>query len=203
MAFLKRKEPRPVIELNESVVQNLLSQDESHLKRYAVMVPCCMTQNDNEADIFAIRKSGLCDEFEIKLSRADFFKDKKKVVMYRNNDITTGEDNKWFMASSQERTQLAPWEKFKLQALSDGNMVVNHFWYVVKKGVVTLGDLPDYAGFITVDETGFLEVLRAPKKLHSRKLSYEQMFKFASFLNERFWVYREKTLRIRDCEDVA
>ncbi len=203
MAFLKRRESRPTIALNESVVQNLLGKDDSHLKRYAVMVPRCMTQNDSEADVLAIRKSGFCDEFEIKLSRADFFKDREKVVRYRESDITSGEDYRWFVSRPQERTLLAPWEKYKLHALSDGDMVVNHFWYVVKKGIVVLDDLPDYAGLITVDDTGLLEVLRQPKKLHNRKLSHEQMFKFACFLNKRFWNYRSKALKSRDCEDAA
>jgi len=78
MAFIKKLEPQSLLNLTESVVQNILGQLDDHIKRYDVMVPRCMTQTDSEADLLGIRKSGFCDEFEIKLSRDDFLKDRKK-----------------------------------------------------------------------------------------------------------------------------
>lgn len=190
MAFIKRKKIRPKIKLTEKIVQDILAQYKSHLKRYDVIIPCCMSQIDNEADIFAIRKSGFSDEFEIKLSRADFFKDRNKIVQYRKNDITSGNDKKWFISNSKLRNPIAPWQKLKLDAISDGDMLVNYFWYVVKKGIVEISEIPKFSGIISIDDTGFLEVIRNPEKLHNRKLSFEERFKFASLLNERFWKYR-------------
>lgn len=182
--------PSTSIKLTEKYVQNILGQHDQHLKRYDVMIPCCMTQIDNEADILAIRKSGYCDEFEIKLSRADFMKDRSKIVMYRPSTITVGEDREWFTTNKNERSPLAPWEKLKLTALGDGDMTVNYFWYVIKHGIADLSELPEYAGLITIDEFGRLQVVRKPSKLHNNKLSYEQRFKYSSYMNERFWGYR-------------
>ena len=83
-----------------------------------------------------------------------------------------------------------PWEKFKLDALGDGDMVANYFWYVIKVGIVDCSAIPDFAGVIEVDHYGLLKVVRSPEKLHGRKLSFEQRFKYSSLLSARFWKYR-------------
>lgn len=57
MAFLKRATPKMQLDLTEKLVQDILAQFNGHAQRYNVMVPCCMTQADNEADLFGIRKS--------------------------------------------------------------------------------------------------------------------------------------------------
>jgi len=192
MAFIykdnKKHQKRPKIKLTESVVQSIICNDKDHQKRYDVMVPRCMTQIDNEADILAIRKSGFCDEFEIKLTRADFLNDRKKVIQHRRPDFDDKQDLDWFMNPKE----LAPYQKLKLEALSAGDMVVNNFWYVLKEGIASVDDLPSYAGLIYVDNTGLLKVIKHPDRLHSRKLSFEQRYKFASYLNDRFWRYREQ-----------
>jgi len=69
-------------------------------------------------------------------------------------------------------------------------MVTNYFWYVIKENIVVYSDIPDFAGVIEVDHCGFLKVSRSPKKLHGRKLNFEQRFRYSSLLNERFWKYR-------------
>jgi len=192
MAFIykdtKKLTPRKKIKLTEAVVQNIICSDKDHKKRYDVMVPRCMTQIDNEADVLAIRKSGFCDEFEIKLTRADFFNDRKKIIQYRRPDFDVKQDIDWFMNPED----LAPYQKFKLEALGNGEMVVNNFWYVLKEGIASVDDLPGYAGLISVDQTGLLKVVKHPDRLHSRKLSFEQRYKFVSYLNERFWRYRNQ-----------
>jgi hypothetical protein len=190
MAFIKRPEPKVLLNLTEKTMQDLLSRLDIHVKRYDVMVPRFSTQIDSEADLFGIRKSGFCDEFEIKLSRADFFKDKKKVVKYRPNKVSEGEDMDWFLSPSTERAELAPWEKFKLDALRDGDMMANYFWYAIKVNIVDYSEVPAFAGVIEVDDYGLAKVIRQPEKLHSRKLSFEQRFRCSAMLNERFWKLR-------------
>lgn len=194
MAFVKKSNPQPLLNLTERGVQDILGQFDDHLKRYDVMVPRCMTQIDSEADLLGIRKSGFCDEFEIKLSKTDFLKDRKKTVKYRASKITMGEDKVWFLSKPTERAGLAPFEKFKLDALVDGDMVANYFWYVVKENIVEYSDVPDFAGLIEVNRYGLLKVVRSPKKLHGRKLNYEQRFRYSSLLNERFWKYRSNAV---------
>lgn len=193
MALIKRPKPLPVLHLTENLVQDIIGQYEQHIKRYDVMVPRCMTQLDSEADILAIRKSGFCDEFEIKLSRADFLKDRKKIVNYRPSKINVGEDKAWFMSNSAERAKLAPWQKLKLDALIDGDMIPNYFWYVIKEHIVDYSDIPEFAGLIEINQHGLVKVTRSPTKLHNRKLSFESRFRYSSLLNERFWKYRVKS----------
>ena len=65
--------------MTESDVIDLLSRHRDN-NWYDLMIPNCYTAHDNEADFFAVRKSGFCDEFEIKVSRSDLLNDKKKIV---------------------------------------------------------------------------------------------------------------------------
>ena len=49
-----------------------LVESNDHQRRYELMVPNVFILPDSEADLFAIRRSGFCDEFEVKISRPDF-----------------------------------------------------------------------------------------------------------------------------------
>jgi hypothetical protein len=188
MAFITREDNQKlIVDLSESTVANIVSNFSDHEKRYDSIIHRCFTQHDNEADLLAIRPSGYCDEFEIKLSRSDLLADKNKVVQYREKDITTGIDNEWFTSPKESRPTLAPYNKQKLDALADGDMSVNYFWYVLKVGIGTISDIPEYAGLIIIDNYGSIEVIRHPKKLSNKKLSHEQRFNFTKLLSKRFW----------------
>jgi hypothetical protein len=192
MAFIsKRSTTTPLsTPLTEKRVQTLLGTYIDHARRYDAMIPGCMVQVDSEADMLGLRKSGFCDEFEIKLSKADFLKDRKKKVQYKAPPAWQEGEHDTFSGTQSERGSLAPWEKLKLTALADGDMIPNYFWYVIKAGIVSKSEVPRFAGLITVSDQGEIIVVRHPEKLHGRKLSFEQRYKFAALLNERFWAYR-------------
>ncbi len=143
-------------------------------KRYTAIVPNCFTTvtHDNEADLFAIRPSGLCDEIEIKVSKADFRVDEKKTVKVINEERST----RW------KRYDDVP----KRTALTDGHMS-NYFWYAFPKGLVDHADVPEWAGIIEVDGLLNAKEVRMPKRLHGRKMTIEEQLKQIKKLGYRFW----------------
>ena len=163
------------------------------------MIPNCYTQNDNEADMFAIRKSGLCDEFEVKISRSDFLNDAKKIVQVRAPEARQPNSDNFLqdLAFQQqypnwykEAKLVAPWQKLKYDALRKGEMATNNFWYAVPSDLVSTDEIPDFAGLIYVEESGVLRIIKHPVKLHNRKLTDCQKYKYAKKLAYRFWDYR-------------
>lgn len=158
---------------------------------YDLVIPNCYTSSDNEADILAVRKSGLCDEFEIKISRSDFLADAKKMVNFRDCDWN-GIDKCFLDANPNWKFEnvTPPWVKHKRQALVDGDMHANHFWYVIKSGEVEVNEVPSFAGLIFVNENGESRLQRMPDKLHKRKVSLEEQLRLSKKLHYRFWDYR-------------
>lgn len=142
---------------------------------FDVAVPNCFTQHDNEADLFFIRKSGFCDEVEIKVNRADLLQDKKKMVQYRQfvypDDCDKGN----------------PHRKIKHEALLSGEMDCNYFWYAIKDGIGGVDDIPDFAGLIVVKQNGRIVVSKRPTKLHKNKMNFEGRYKIARKASYRFW----------------
>lgn len=133
-------------------------------KKYEMMIPNCFTQFDNEADVLAFRKSGFVDEFEIKLSKADFKNDAKKIV---------------FLSESKT---FGP----KYESLCDGNMS-NYFWYVFPNDIkIELEDVPSWAGVIHITQHGLRQV-RGPKRLHGVKTTLEYKYSQVRKLGYRFW----------------
>lgn len=186
-------------EHNEQSIVDLVARNQtSFCTSYDLVVPNCFTSFDNEADLFAIRKSGLCDEFEIKVSRSDFLNDFKKVVNYRNVESWNDEnpehgDRKWLFDNQVDfhnRRLIAPWQKKKHEALTDGDMPCNYFWYILKDGIASIDEVPEFAGVFFVKDDGTLMRGRSAKKLHGKKLDFEFRFKIARKLGYRFWDYR-------------
>lgn len=139
------------------------------IERYDAVIPNCYTAYDNEADLFCMRKSGLCDEIEIKVSKADFRLDEKKTVRVINEG-----------KKSRKKTA-------KRDAMTDGKMS-NYFWYAYPIGLVDREEIPEWAGIIEVNpEVMRGYVVRSPKRLHGGKMTYEERFKQARKLGYRFW----------------
>ena len=102
----------------------------------------------NESDVLTFTDSGMCYEYEIKLSRSDFFSDSKK-----------------------------PRHKKMLQALAKIGktpFVANRFYYVCPSNVIKVSEVPEYAGLIYTD-TLIKEVKKAPL-LHSDKHDVKRLF---------------------------
>ena len=186
-----------IFEFTENNIADLIVINQKRIcTSYDLLVPKCYTTHDNECDVFAIRKSGLCDEFEIKVSRSDFLNDaKKKIAIRESRYFGTSEvdedrlhyDKRENISHTKWKKLLAPWEKMKYQALVDGDTPVNYFWYVVKYDIVEICDLPKWAGLIKIFDDGSLRVIKSPEKLHRNKVDDAFKFNIARKLGFRYW----------------
>jgi len=114
----------------------------------------------HEADLIYLTKSGYSTEFEIKISRSDFFNDKKK---------TCGKIS-------------------KAEYLRSGKGC-NYFYYVVPKGLIKLSEVPEYAGLIEIDFTrsyNHIDYVKLSPKLKKEKTEWikEKIFEKAYYRYE-------------------
>lgn len=160
--------------MTENDMQKAIGSYRDFQKRYEVMIPCCFTSFDNEADLFCIRKSGLYDEIEIKTSRADFKNDAKKKVKIKKPE-------------SEATNRRSLYETYsKLDATAKGHMA-NYFWYAVPENLIDITEIPEYAGLIYVGANKRINVVREAKRLHKTNLTFEERFKQTRKLGYRFW----------------
>ena len=119
-----------------------------------------------ESDVLKITKSGYAYEFEIKISRGDFKNDFKHKK-----------------------------KKHKLLEQKDDN-IPNYFYYVVPTDLITIDEIPEYAGLIYINATiigngrhyySFKIIKNAPK-LHTNKVDIEKLRLVDKFYyNYRHW----------------
>lgn len=144
-----------------------------------------------EADILEITKSGYSYEYEVKISRSDFFNDaKKKRDFYKGRAVSM---NKFDMLKNGER--------------------VNYFYYVVPKGLVTPDEVPEFAGlaYVEISEVGYYSLERGhytkPKlfastvkgapKLTKDKFPIERIMKCLESTYYRFHKFRESEIILK------
>ena len=114
-----------------------------------------------ESDVWILTKSELAYEFEIKISRSDFFND--------------------FKHKTRKHSFLGAVNKEYL------NGIPNYFYYVVPKGLITKEEVPEYAGLCYVDEEILYTIKKAPK-LTPKKTSAEDLNLTDKFYyNYRHW----------------
>ena len=169
---------------SEELIQKVL--------RGAVLSPSSVlyrTENLNvfawESDSLAITKSKYAYEFEIKISRADFKNDfKHKKVKHQMLEGT--------------------YQLFGDEFLGDGKMSLtdkpNYFYYVVPENLITLEEVPTYAGLVYVKPRYNREgkiywydanVVKEAPKLHKEKIDethLKLMDKF--YYNYRSWKHK-------------
>lgn len=177
--------------LKEQDISLILSNHRDHQSRYEFMLPNVYIQHDSECDLFCIRPSGLCDEFEIKTSRSDFLADAAKFVSHRELTKEESKSFNWDTRASH------PSYKLKSEALVAGNLHINYFWYVVSEGVAELSDIPEYAGFITISPRGRVTVIKKPSRLHGKKLTLDQRYKLARKAMYRYWTVQNTLLKTK------
>lgn len=119
-----------------------------------------------ECDVFEITDAGYFREYEVKLTRADFFADSKKEKRRTVRDKTA--EYGW-------RDEI----RNKHQCLADGYPFGPvQFWYVTPEGLLKPEEVPAWAGLIEVHDRGeswksrrFYEwPVKEPKRLHGAKL---------------------------------
>lgn len=68
---------------------------------------------------------------------------------------------------------------------TENKMIPNKFFYVVPEGLITIDEVPDYAGLIYVDEFGTCTKIKDGKFLHKDKLDVKKLFTKTYYSYER------------------
>ncbi len=147
----------------------------SHLQRENVF-PHITLNGWWECDMFCTTKAGYWHEFEIKVSRADFFKDfDKKMAMLRGRRRSSrfcgvkGVDTLHKHAMMEGGDERGP----------------SYYWFCIPEGLVEESEIPDYAGLIEFPEPagkkpspywrGYMNTVRKAPKLHKMKISQDRL----------------------------
>lgn len=111
-----------------------------------------------EMDVMSISKAGLIYEFEVKISEADFKADAKK--------------RKWKYYLKEGYEKFTP----------------NYFSYVCPKDMISISEIPDYAGLYYYDDGDLIEC-RKPKRIHKEKCDKKHIIeKVSRITSERHFL---------------
>ena len=100
-----------------------------------------------ESDYLAITKAGLIHEVEIKISKHDFKNEAK---------------NKW--------------AKFALfESRNESAMIPDFFYYCVPENLISVEDVPEYAGLLYVNDYGFLTTPKSAPRLKKEKTDLSRL----------------------------
>lgn len=132
---------------------------------------------DWESDLFALTKAGYAIEVEVKISRSDFLADFKKVDKHHllsNHKRTHSIWRKSSYASIWGYGLNSKYGKLHGEACAidfckTQTKIPNRFYYACPAGLITLADLPAYAGLLWVDETGRIKQVKQAPLLHKLK----------------------------------
>lgn len=164
---------------SEKDAQNLLMEKFCFKKNHEIAVPNITTCHDFwEADLLSMTKSFLLHEFEIKLSRSDFAKEKRII----ENCLDDGCKLRRFESLSKQ-----------LSENSDLGIAPNYFWYCAPSGVIKEEEIPDYAGLIEFYEfrkEDRINIIKPAPRLHSGKASDKVIYSMMRSLNFRHWKNR-------------
>lgn len=126
-----------------------------------------------EADVLIITRALIAHEYEIKISRSDFFADAKKD---KHRHITMWRESK---GSYRHSGSLGDYDLDVMQP-------PNYFWYIVPHDLVRVDETPSFAGLMYVSMNGIVVMKKAPK-LHGEHLTEQHLFQVCSAMNFRYW----------------
>lgn len=128
-----------------------------------------------EADIFEVTKSGYLYEYEVKISRADFKKDAEKERRYFSGEKIS-----------------------KFNQLREGKRV-NHFYYLVPDGLISVDEVPEFAGLIYVDTkyaNPYFKTIKQAPKLSADKITEKRFMKLYESCYYRFHELRKQVIKL-------
>lgn len=174
---------------------------------------------DWESDFFSMTKSGNVYEVEMKCTRDDFRKDfeKEKHFFFKNagsgrfherdpHERTDGDHSAWYYDPATRKSGYYPFCKSKWHD-SNTFFIPNRFYYASPPGVITLQELPRYAGLIHVTGREAVIIKQAPF-MHKRYLLQDKLIKI---LLDKFWYLsqnmrahlRYNNIDFKDCSEGA
>lgn len=135
-----------------------------------------------EMDVCSVMKSGMVNEFEIKVTRADFKADSKKQKHEILSDVTQ---------TGLLVRQIPRWDG----GFNELNITApNFFYYVVPRDLITPEEIPAYAGLIYInpENSHDIRTIKKAKRIHANPITDEKRYKIADSLMWRFWNMKRK-----------
>ncbi len=136
-----------------------------------------------ECDIYSLCRSGYSSEFEIKISRSDFFADFNKNF----------NSSRLFL---REKTLVMKHDKIK------SGERTNRFYFVVPESLITVSEVPDYAGLVYYKpEIKRFDKIKEAPLLHRRKIILNEkdvLFDIAYSLHYKYWHLFYQNRRIKN-----
>lgn len=104
-----------------------------------------------ECDVISVSKSDYTYEYEIKISKSDF---KKDFIKEKHEHILR--EKFTYVTKGQQLFR-----------------VCNYFNYVVPKDLISVAEVPQYAGLIYINDDFTFDIVKKPKLLHKTKATSE------------------------------
>jgi len=139
-----------------------------------------------ECDLWRLSKTGMVDEYEIKLSVADFKADAGK------------ERTDWEIGELGHFVKSGPKNKHALLAGSESGP--NRFWFVMPATIADKVNVPWFAGLIAVESWSGITVRRRAPKRHSQKWAGD-ISKLLMTFYHRYW--HHEAVKVETSEPIA
>ena len=149
--------------MNEYEIQNNLAYFLQYTKKHNFITPNTTMMFPWECDLVGVTDSGFMHEYEIKRSKADFNNDKNKIRKHQ-------------LLENQHHNAKIP----------------NYFWYVTWNFKLEISDIPEYAGWMVMNDLGALAVMKKAPRLSKRKMDDYQKNKLYNALFYRYWNERRR-----------
>lgn len=108
-----------------------------------------------ECDVISISKSDYIYEYEVKISKSDFKADFKKE---KHKLMLEGKGVKERLIKENNQTIKDTWY-----------LTPNYFYFVVPSNLITIDDIPEYAGLIYIDENLQFNTIKKAPIIHKTK----------------------------------
>jgi hypothetical protein len=177
-------------QLSEFVIQRVLDKEFERKAKY-IDFNTYVYRYNWETDFFMMLRSGYTTEIEIKISKADFKNDGNKKI--KHQILKEGKfERPSYKGMINGTTEPVPWNR------------PNRFYYAVPENMITVDDVPDYAGLIyivkreryskdpydlsrSLNEYYDVRVIKEAPLLHKNKPDYSRI------LIEKFYYHYRKT----------
>lgn len=150
-----------------------------------------------ESDFFIQKENGYCYEFEIKISRQDFRNDSKKVDKHHTliNGYWVNTSRRFLKVDGVYQRD----ENNRMVYTSEPENVhckrPNKFYYVVPNGMISLKEVPAYAGLIYISESGSMTKIKEAPFLHREKLQLD-----SDLCNKFYWYWLNQISKTKELE---
>lgn len=128
-------------------------------KRHPVTIDNCGACTIGKADLLSVTKARFVHEFEVKCTASDF-----------RREFETKDTKHRRLRTADNRLMALP----------------NYFWFATPDGLLAPGDIPDYAGLITVARGRCTVQIEAPR-IHSSNLTDRDRRYIERGLTHRYW----------------